>query len=117
MDGTTFSGDPHTTLGNTLRNLAYMRFYLRDFPHDFAPFAAGDDGVILCRTKEHARRASEFILLRTGRNPQSTSELGQVVKTVSHTPLDGVEFCSKWFFLTPQGLVLTRDYVKTLTTK
>lgn len=31
LGGTTFSGDPHTTLGNTLRMMTYTRFYLRHF--------------------------------------------------------------------------------------
>lgn len=55
-NGTTFSGDPHTTLGNTLRSLFYAFYYLRDLhptPWDNSEFfimAAGDDVVVLCRT-------------------------------------------------------------------
>lgn len=70
MCGTTFSGDPHTTLGNTLRNICYMNFYLRDAGFDYQVFAAGDDGVILTRNQRAAERAAQLVFERTGRNAE-----------------------------------------------
>lgn len=49
LNGTTFSGDPHTTLGNTLRSILYICYYLRKLSKKpwcddrFFITAAGDD--------------------------------------------------------------------------
>lgn len=61
--GTTFSGDPHTTLGNTLRNICYMHYYLRNFGKTYRCFAAGDDGVIICKTEKDAKLAAELLYM------------------------------------------------------
>lgn len=45
------------------------------------------------------------------------SPLGQIVKDYTAGPLRNLEFCSKWFFETSQGLVATRDVRKLLLTK
>jgi len=39
------------------------------------------------------------------------------VKEAQLTSFDKMEFCSKWVFDTPEGLVLTRDFLKALATK
>jgi len=42
------SGDPFTTLGNTLRSIFYAMYYLRSIPIENRPFiaAAGDDLIM-----------------------------------------------------------------------
>jgi len=47
FDGTLCSGDPYTTLTNTLRTLCYMAYYTRHLDIPKFPFAAGDDGVVM----------------------------------------------------------------------
>lgn len=50
FQGTTFTGAPTTTVGNTLRTIAYVN-YITDLarltPPQFKLFVAGDDVVIL----------------------------------------------------------------------
>jgi len=57
------SGDPFTTLGNTLRSIFYAMYYLRDIEPEARPFiaAAGDD-LIMFPKKHQLERVVKLIL-------------------------------------------------------
>lgn len=114
--GTTFSGDPMTTLGNTLRSIFYIQYYLRNIDAKrYLLAVAGDDVMIIC-AREDSREIRDLVKNSTARNNGEVSTCGQVVKKVDITSLDGAEFCSKWFFY-DGTLSATRDYKKTLHTR
>lgn len=48
------SGDPYTTLTNTLRSIVYVHYYLRNLDVDYKVIAAGDDVVVLCHARDNA---------------------------------------------------------------
>jgi len=85
FEGLTPSGDPMTTtLGNTLRSIFYMAYYLRTLGRlntDYHVFASGDDVVVLL-PRPLAERASQLILRQTSRDHLTNSTLGQIVKSV-----------------------------------
>jgi hypothetical protein len=116
LDGTTFSGDPVTTLGNTLRTICYVNYYLRNIPSEhYRIFAAGDDVMVVAEADIMPSIKIEF-LRHTARDSNGQCAIGQVVKTVSVGDFNTAEFCSKWFF--SDGTVYaTRDYRKTLLTR
>jgi len=106
------SGDPYTTLGNTFRTICYLRYYTRS-AGPCSCFAAGDDGVVLTDdTSVHGH-----ILSQTSRTPDGVSPLGQIVKEATLSELQGIEFCSKWFYKVSGKLYATRNLVKVLATK
>lgn len=75
------SGDPFTTITNTLRSIAYYMYWTAQptaKPHEPAVLASGDDVII---TGDYA----EIIEVRTARNDQGDSELGQIVKKCQYT--------------------------------
>jgi len=111
------SGDPYTTLTNTLRSLAYAHFYLTGMTIPYYVLAAGDDVVYLTDSQEHAANIRDAVLASTSRTPDQPSPLGQVVKDCTAGPLHTFDFCSKWAFATAEGMVLTRDFNKLFTTK
>jgi hypothetical protein len=63
------------------------------------------------------QRVEEAVLAGTSRDAETDSALGQIIKSVSVGEHRHADFCSKWFFETPQGLVATRDVSKLLLTK
>lgn len=57
LEGTMASGDPYTTLGNTLRSILYTRYYLRSMPNgSWDCLVAGDDVVIFTNDPKGVRR-------------------------------------------------------------
>ncbi len=76
LDGTTFSGDPITTLGNTLRSICYVSYYLRSLdPRCYRLFVAGDDVMVMV-AGEYADQARQLIKNQTSRDNVSASSLG-----------------------------------------
>lgn len=90
--GTTFSGDPtSTTLGNTLRCLAYLFYYAWKSgelnitfdddkftihnPEKMFIMATGDDGNIYS-LREVLKRIKEFMMTQTSRDVDLPSPLG-----------------------------------------
>lgn len=114
MTGTTASGDPYTTLFNTLRSLMYYKYCVFETGVQAHVIAAGDDVVIFTNNPQPI--AAE-IRLQTSPDQDTDSPLGVVVKEIMVTDVVNMSFCSKWFFGTSQGLVATRDVDKLLRTK
>lgn len=79
-------------------------------------FASGDDVVFLGEPKILAK-IQQAILSKSSRDHLGHTLTGQIVKSAQITELREIEFCSKWFFWTNEGLMATRDYKKTLCTK
>lgn len=76
LEGTTFSGDPITTLGNTLRSICYAEYYMRHIPKtQYRLFAAGDDVMIIV-SREWAKTAKRHFLAHTARQASQPSALG-----------------------------------------
>lgn len=123
LNGTTFSGDPHTTLCNTFRSICYAYYYALDISSEpwldkrWTLGVAGDDIASVFGLLTLANTYSHSVLAKTSRTNTEPSALGQCVKEVVVGKLDDLEFCSKWFFLADGRLIATRDYIKTLTTK
>lgn len=101
----------------------YVCYYLRRVSakpwcdNRFFITAAGDDVCVFSDDARLTDRIVNLIRTNTSRDSSTPSSLGQVVKSISVTPLEGAEFCSKWFHIAGDKLILTRDYVKTLCTK
>lgn len=111
LNGTTFSGhSTKTTLGNTLRSIMYMYFYIykSGLPWNWATFhidypveASGDDTVAYAKDEQTAKKIADSIerlTLRDTYRDNNRAGLGQVVKEVLITPWEDQEFCSKWVF-------------------
>lgn len=77
MRGTVFSGDPTaTTMGNTLRSIFYVQYYLHKIGlYDIPTPCAGDDACVVIN-KTQARRAYDAILDNTSRDKNTPSALG-----------------------------------------
>lgn len=118
VDGTTFSGHPtKTTLGNTLRTLAYYRFAFKDLPR-VQMMAAGDDVVCWIERKDIPQAIERVSYISKKDAAIGEHGLGQVVKSVEAKEKFQLDFCSKNFFYTNQsGLVVTRDVEKLMKTK
>lgn len=128
IKGTTFSGlSTRTTLGNTLRSIAFIFFYCVVAgvkkpweSKEVAAIASGDDVVLWCKPYL-AQKLHDTILACTARNaePQIVG-LGQVVKTVKKGLFWETEFCSK-ISLSLDGTLgswmMFRDLSKVLKTK
>lgn len=91
IDGTTFSGHPtRTTLGNTLRTICYMFYYMEcagiDNPwkNDDCFIAASGDDIVVWIDSEIATRLKNVIasLSFRDKNDHDTLGLGQVIKEV-----------------------------------
>lgn len=74
INGTMASGDPYTTMMNTLRSLCYTHYYLERSNLQYKVFAAGDDVVIFCR-KQDAQTVAQLILNQTSRDHTTDSTL------------------------------------------
>lgn len=85
VDGTTFSGEPVTTLFNTFRNILYISFFVyletgrkHWLDPGFFIAAAGDDGI--CTTNEQlAPVIYHSIVNNTSRSKHQVSPLGQCI--------------------------------------
>lgn len=98
--GTTFSGHPtRTTLGNTLRSLAYVYYYLEvsgvNNPWDNKDchvIAAGDDVVVWICDAKVDKLYDSIKRLTVDHKEESRVGLGQVIKTVEVKEWYDVEF-------------------------
>jgi len=128
IEGTTFSGlSTRTTLGNTLRSICYMFWYIEEGVGITNPWdsdklyviASGDDTVVWI-APEYANTLKEAILRLTTRDkrPQIVG-LGQCVVSVKVGAFWETEFCSKWSYSTGDldEWWWCRDVTKTFTTK
>lgn len=106
IEGTTFSGhSTRTTLGNTLRSIAYMFYYATlagiDEPwnsNELAIVASGDDTVAWI-VPQRAKALQASILANTHRKSEEIAiSLAQVVKTAPIGDFSDVDFCSKKSF-------------------
>lgn len=66
-----FSGEPVTTLGNTLRSLAYAKLYAGDQP--YYALASGDDICIFC---DDPKLVKQNVRKLTSKDPLVDSPLG-----------------------------------------
>jgi hypothetical protein len=129
MDGTTFSGlSTRTTMGNTLRSLAYTWYYAEQagVAHPWASdqmfvMASGDDVVLFCDPAiKDALVNSVMRLTARTKDEQTPTGLGQCLKTIELGEVHEISFCSKWFYSedgTLDGLTYSRDVMKILTQK
>lgn len=116
LNGTTFSGhSTKTTLGNTLRSIMYMTYYIyrsEHLGHDdtfwnnvwntYPIQASGDDTVVYCKTERQAQSLASIIRSlchEKKSNPDhwiARKGLGQCVPDIKIGTWDDQEFCSKW---------------------
>jgi len=135
LEGTTFSGhSTKTTLGNTLRTLCYLWYYIKLAGLSSTPWecalalaiAAGDDGVVFVHPK-WTKKLRETIRANTTLTADRYNEdgsrnalcLGQRVKVVHSGRFWEIEFLSKWSFSdgTLEGWMMCRDLKKIMSKK
>lgn len=76
LSGTMASGDPFTTLGNTLRSLLYYKYATRNIvPKPFV-MAAGDDVILLPQDFVSAESIRNAVLAHTSLDNATPSPLG-----------------------------------------
>lgn len=116
VDGCTCSGDPYTTLRNTVASMLYGYMYLH-MSGVVTPWqdpscsliAAGDDLVIWCdKDISHSIRECSSTI------KDGVWGIGQCIKEIKISVYDDFMFCSKW---TLPGLYMVRDVTKMMNTK
>lgn len=125
IHGTTYSGHPtRTTLGNTLRSIAYYKYVMEEYGVEPLMMAAGDD-VVMWIPKNKAAGFKDHLYKYV--YPDNAKEfvirgLGQVVKEVFINEWWNIDFCSKYAVHegnrdTNVGWYLFRDPIKAFKTK
>lgn len=131
VSGCTWSGHPFTYFNNSVASLSYFSFYLFESglqlrelsPDTFRTSKhvnvciSGDD----LRSRGSLALMTKVMLVIKGLSASDVQPnvltvigLGQIMKRVDISETAGVEFCSKWFFETERGVVVTRDMSKVL---
>jgi hypothetical protein len=117
IQGTTFSGQPvKTTLGNTLRSLAYHEFTCYEAgisEEEKFVIAAGDD--VCCWISDS--RVEDYLSKLRELTHNDTNDvqvgLGQCIKDIVVRDWWDMDFCSKKCFLDPKGnWIISRDVSK-----
>lgn len=132
LNGTTFSGhSTKTTLGNTLRSIMYMYYYIwqsgvpwnwKTFDLDYPVEASGDDTVAYVRDRETALTITSMIreMCHTEKVVENEEDrrrgLGQIVPEIVIGHWTEQEFCSKWVFCsgTVESIGMYRNVRKVL---
>jgi len=101
--GTRKSGDPNTTVGNSLINMLTHLWVLSAGNFDFGKFSMlvmGDDNVIILETArfQHPKITKEMFLKEVERIPQTLAGLGLKSKMQHTHDLAKIEFCSALFY-------------------
>lgn len=128
LTGTTFSGhSTRTTLGNTLRSLFYMYYYLEEAGFkkpwsrkDIFIAASGDDVVIWFEPAYEKRIVSTIMSLTSRTKISPPKGLGQCIEEYKVSNFHDIDFCSKTSYSSDGTLerwVLTRDLMKLFTQK
>jgi hypothetical protein len=116
IEGCTFSGDPYTTVRNTIASLlyGYMYAFMAGIPSPWCDdrvctIAAGDDLVMWSSID-----ISTSIFECTSTIKEGIKGIGQCIKEVCVSYYDDFIFCSKWVF---PGMYMVRDVNKLVNTK
>jgi hypothetical protein len=119
--GNTFSGDPDTTFGNTVRMALYQRFVVEELakiPKDnYEVIAKGDDGETCCEPSQIeliVEKLHEVFATKEQAKKHITHGLGQIAKFIKIGDLEDTDFCSTQVFRSSNGYKMTRQFRRAL---
>jgi hypothetical protein len=116
VQGCTCSGDPYTTLRNTVASMLYGYMYLHmsgvhtPWSDDSCSLIAAGDDLVIWSSKD----ITPYIRECTSQTKDGTVGIGQCIKEIKTSVFDDFMFCSKW---TLPDLHMVRDVTKMLNTK